>query len=496
MRVLHAVSEVFPLIKTGGLADVAAALPAAQARLGAEVRLILPGYPEVMARAGGLAPVAALPDAPGGATAWLRFGTLDGLEVPVYLIDCAALYEPPGHPYLDEAGDDRAGNALRFGLLGRAAADLAAGLDPGWRPDVVHAHDWQAGLAPLHMALDRASGRGAADGRPAASVLTIHNLAYQGLFPAGTHRSLVLPDAVMALDGAEFHGRFGFLKAGLFHADRITTVSPTYAAEIRTPAEGCGLDGLLTARAAEGRLVGILNGIDDTVWNPAADAFLPEPYDADRPEAKAASKAALQRRLGLAEGPETPVFGVVARANRAKGLDLLLNVLPGLVSRGAQLALLVAGDRDLEQGFREAMAAWPDRVAGRIGYDESLSHLIQAGADSVLVPSRSEPCGLTQMYAMRYGSPPLVRRTGGLADTVVNAEPEAVAAGTATGFVFDDPTDAALAGTLAWAIEVRRDRDAWRRLQRAGMTRDFGWPGPARQYLALYAAARAGAAGG
>ncbi|MEQ8968558.1 MAG: glycogen synthase GlgA [Azospirillaceae bacterium] len=492
MRVLHVVSEVYPLIKTGGLADVAAALPAAQARLGAEARLLVPGYPEVMALAETLAPIAALPEAPGGAAAWLRFGEIEGLGVPAYVIDCPALYAPSGHPYLDEAGIDRPENPLRFGLLGRTGATLGAGLDAGWRPTAVHAHDWQAGLAPLHMALDRAAGIRAEDGGPpAASVITIHNLAYQGLFPAETRALLGLPESVMSVEGAEFHGKFGFLKAGLYHADRITTVSPTYAAEIRTPAEGCGLDGLLDTRAAEGRLVGILNGIDDTVWNPAADAYLPAPYDAADPAPKARSKAALQRRLGLSERADTPLFGIVARANRAKGLDMLLNVLPGLVSRGGQLALLLAGDRDLEQGFREAMTAWPDRVAGQIGYDESLSHLIQAGADCVLVPSRSEPCGLTQMYAMRYGSPPLVRRTGGLADTVVNAEPAAVASGEATGFVFDDPTDAALAGTLAWAMDLHRDADAWARIRQAGMIRDFGWTAPARQYLALYAAARA-----
>lgn len=505
MRILHVASEAFPLVKTGGLADVAGALPAAEAALGADVRLVLPGWPAVMAHADGLPQVFADPDPPGGAPARVLYGALDGLGVTAYVVDCPPLYDVAGHLYMDDGGGDRPGNERRFGLLAWIAARLAMGADDWWRPDLVHAHDWQAGLTPLYLDLlaERpAPGRAAADrltsvtgraaGRRPATVITVHNLAYQGLFPPAALSPLRLPERVFAVDGAEFWGQLGFLKAGLYHADRITTVSPTYAAEIQGAAEGCGLEGLLATRAAEGRLLGILNGADRRVWNPATDPHLPARYDAADLSGKAACKTALQRRLGLSVSPDAPLFGVVSRANRAKGLDLLLNAVPGIVTAGGQLALLVSGDRDLEDGFRQAMAVWPQQVAGQIGHAEDLAHLIQAGADSILVPSRSEPCGLTQIYALAYGSPPLVRRTGGLADTVVNAEPEAVAAGTATGFVFDDPTAAALGGTLAWVIDTFRHRDTWHRLQQAGMAQDFGWEESARKYLTLYAAARAG----
>jgi starch synthase len=497
MRVLHAASEAFPLIKTGGLADVAGALPAAQAALGADVRLVLPGWPEVMAEAHGLPEVLAEADPPGGAPARVVYGALDGLGVEAYVVDCPDLFAVDGHPYMDDRGRDRPGHDRRFGLFAWMTARLGLGGDPFWGPDLVHAHDWQAGLVPLYLRLlaDRqasADGPAPSPARRPASVITIHNLAYQGLFGPEALAPLRLPERVFAVDGVEFWGRVGFLKAGLYYADRITTVSPSYAREIQTEAEGCGLDGLLSDRAAEGRLLGILNGIDRRTWNPSTDAFLPARYDADDLSGKAACKTALQRRLGLEERPDAPLFGVISRANRAKGLDLLLDDLPGLVTAGGQLALLTSGDPDLEDGFREALAAWPGRVGGRIGYGEDLAHLIQAGADSILVPSRSEPCGLTQMYALGYGSPPLVRRTGGLADSVVNAEPEAVAAGRATGFVFDDPTAAALGGTLTWAMDHYRDRDLWHGLQRTGMAQDFGWEASARRYLTLYAAARVG----
>lgn len=472
MRVLHVASEAFPLVKTGGLADVMGALPDALARCGADTRLLLPGYPAVL---DGLSVVGTVFDDAnifdGG---WGRVlqGQLRGIGVPAYVLECGGLFARPGNPYSTPAGD-WPDNHRRFAALCWAAWRLAGGADGAWLPAIVHGHDWQAGLAPAYLKLW---------GGAAASITTIHNIAYQGWFPAETLPELGLPAHSFGQHGVELHGGIGFLKAGLYYADRLTTVSRTYAREIQEPAHGSGLDGLLRARAAD--LSGIVNGVDYAIWNPAADSALPAPFDAGQLDGKAAAKAALQQRFGLPERPDAVLFGVISRLTWHKGLDLLLDALPLVADLDCQLVLLGSGEAELESGFRAA--ADGHRVAVLIGYDEPLAHLVEAGSDVILVPSRAEPCGLTQLYALRYGALPLVRRTGGLADTVVNADPEAVRDGRATGFLFDDATADALAGTMRWAAGLYADRPLWRGLQRTAMRQDFSWDAAAREYIALY----------
>jgi len=480
MRVLHAASELFPLVKTGGLADVAAALPPALQAFGIDARVLVPGYPGIMAALEEAEPVLDDPNLFGGGSARLWRGRLRGVRVRAYVLDCPGLYDRPGNPYLGPEGRDWPDNHRRFAALGWAAARLAGvpdgrPADPGWAPDLVHGHDWQAGLAPAYIRLA---------GSPVRTVMTIHNLAYQGWFPATVFPELGLPPGSFSIEGVEYYGGVGFLKAGLWYADRLTTVSRTYAQEIQGPEHGAGLDGLLRRRSAD--LVGIVNGADYEVWNPETDPALPQPFSAVAPAGKAAAKAALQARMGLPVTPDMPVFGVVSRLTGHKGLDLLLGAVQGLVDRGAQLVLLGSGDRDLEDGFELAARTWPRRVAVRLGYDETLSHLIEGGSDVIVVPSRSEPCGLTQIYALRYGALPLVRRTGGLADTVVDADPGNIAAGTATGFVFEEATVEALSAAIDRACALWQDRDLWSRLQRTAMAAEFGWPEAAAEYAAVY----------
>ncbi|MDX1540031.1 MAG: glycogen synthase GlgA, partial [Geminicoccaceae bacterium] len=347
---------------------------------------------------------------------------------------------------------------------------------PGWQPDLVHGHDWQAGLVPAYLALN--------GGRRPATVMTVHNLAYQGLFPRHLLGELGLPESSFQVEGVEFHGQIGFLKAGLFYADRLTTVSPTYAREIQDEEHGCGLHGLLRTR--RGELAAILNGIDRAVWDPASDRHLVAAYEPGDLDGKAANKAALQRRLGLTVRPGAPVIGVVSRLAPEKGLDLLLEVLPDLLEAGGQLAMLIAGDAALEEAYLAAAGAAPAEIGVQLGYDESLAHLIQAGADLTAVPSRTEPCGLTQMYGMRYGALPLVARVGGLADSVIDASMAAVDDGVATGFVFAPVTADMLRRTLEHALDLYADTAAWRRIVARAMTRDFGWRRSAERYLALY----------
>jgi starch synthase len=353
---------------------------------------------------------------------------------------------------------------------------LARGDFDAWPADVLHAHDWQASLAPAYLALQ--------GGRRPATVTTIHNIAYQGLFPAERLELLRLPSESLAIEGVEYYGKVGFLKAGLYYADRITTVSPTYAREIQGPEQGFGLEGLLRTRRAD--LVGILNGVDETVWNPASDPHLASCYDASDIAGKAANKAALQERYGLARQPDRPLLGVVSRLTPQKGLDLLLAAVPDLLASGAQLAVLGSGDADLEEGFRRAAADHPRRVGVVIGYDEPLSHLIQGGADAIVVPSRAEPCGLTQLYGLRYGTLPVVARVGGLADSVIDANEAALHDGVATGFVFAPVTVEALIETQKRALELYGERYRWGMVQRRAMSRDVGWHASATRYAALY----------
>jgi starch synthase len=356
---------------------------------------------------------------------------------------------------------------------------VAEGVDAGWIAQVVHAHDWHAGLAPAYLAYSRAAGTS-----QAASVFTVHNLAYQGLFPPSAFAGLGLPNEAYALHGVEFHDQLSFMKAALHFADRVTTVSPTYAREIQSPELGCGLDGVLRSRSAV--LSGILNGVDDAVWNPDQDAAIVRPYSAERVAGKAACKAALQQECGLQVQTDAPLFTVVSRLTEQKGLNLVAEVVPAIIERGGQLVVLGNGDAALEAAFARAAAAHPRHVAVRQGYDEALSHRIFAASDVTLVPSRFEPCGLTQLYALRYGSLPLVRRTGGLADTVVDCTLEDLADERATGFVFERFEAADLTRALRRAFTLwARPRD-WRAVRRCAMAQRFGWDTAAASYLALY----------
>ena len=475
LTVLSVASEAFPLVKTGGLADVVGALPAALAEESVRVRTLLPGYPAVLSALEDAQPVHAYPSLMGG-PARLLHGRAGGLDA--YVIEAPHLYRRTGNPYVDAQGRDWADNVLRFGALGRAAADLGRGADYAFRPDVVHAHDWQAGLAPAYLHFE--------PGPRPATVLTVHNLAFQGQFPAEHLEALGLPPESFTVDGVEYYGGIGLLKAGLALADHLTTVSPTYAAEIRTAANGMGLDGLLRIRAAD--VSGILNGLDTHVWDPAHDPAIVARYDARTIRDREANKAALQARMGLAIDPTALVYGVVSRLTWQKGMDLLLAVLPTLLDQGAQLALIGAGDAALEAAFTEAAARHPGRIAVHVGYDEALAHVLQAGADAILVPSRFEPCGLTQLCALRYGALPVVARTGGLADTVVDANEMALATRSGTGIVFSPVTADALAHALERTAALHAQPATWRAVQKRAMTTDVSWARPAMRYARLYRA--------
>jgi starch synthase len=485
MRVLHVGAEIYPFVKTGGLADVLGALPAALAGAGADARLLLPALPPLAQVLREARVVARVQPPWGGAPAELVQGRLDAptlASVPTFLLRHDALYARAGTPYGDGSGHAFTDNQRRFALLGLAAARLAEGAYAAWLPQVLHGHDWHAGLAPAYAAFSRRAGR-----HHAASVFTIHNLAYQGLFARGHFAELGLPAQAWGVDGVEFHGQLSFMKAGLHYADRITTVSPSYAREIQGHELGCGLDGLLRERSAA--VSGILNGVDDAVWNPEQDASLAARYSAAKPAGKAACKAALQGECGLALQTDAPLFGAVSRLTEQKGLQLVVETIDGLVARGGQLVVLGSGDASLEAALRAAAVRHPRHVALRQGYDEALSHRIFAGSDVTLVPSRFEPCGLTQMYALRYGSLPLVRRTGGLADTVVDCTLEELADGRATGFVFErfevgDMERALRRAFTLWA----RPRD-WQVVRKRAMAQRFGWDTAAARYLALYDAA-------
>jgi len=473
MRVLFVAAECFPLIKTGGLADVAGALPLALAKLGVDVRVLLPAYPAVHDGLAEPQEVAALPELFGG-PARLVAGTAAG-GLKVLALDAPHLYDRPGNPYLDADGEDWADNDLRYAALSWVAAEIGQGRLGTWWPHLVHAHDWQAGLALAYLAFEET--------RP-ATVFTIHNLAFQGLFPAARLEALKLPEAALSVDGLEFYGQIGFLKAGLVYADGITTVSPTYAREIQTEADGMGLDGVLRGRGDV--LTGIVNGIDTEIWIPETDPAIDAPYGARRLRGKGIDKMALQERFALDVDQAAPLFCVVSRLTEQKGLDLLLDALPELLDCGGQLAVLGSGAGWLEDGYRAAAESHVGRVGVVIGYDEPLSHRMQAGADAILVPSRFEPCGLTQLCGLRYGTLPVVARVGGLADTVIDANDAALRDGVATGFQFAPVTAEALGFAIRRACALYADRRRWQAMQRRAMSREVGWAAPAADYLALY----------
>jgi len=445
MRVLFVTPECTPLAKAGGLGDVSAALPPALRALGLEVDVLLPGYAQVLRQIGDATEVA-------------RFSEL-GLDCRVLksnellVLECAPLYQREGI-YQDPGGQDWPDNALRFGLLSKVAARLDAGYD------VVHCNDWPAALMPVFSQ------------KP--SLLTVHNLAFQGNFERSWLARLGLPAESFSMHQLEFHGRVSFLKGGLVHAGAINTVSPTYAREIQTGEFGCGLDGLLRERHAV--LSGILNGIDTDAWNPASDPHLAQPYDASSLDRKASNKRALQRRLNL-ESSDELLIGLVGRLTHQKGIDLVAAAAHELAALPAQLAVLGQGERSLEGALAAAAARHPGRIALATGFDEELAHLIEGGADIFLMPSRFEPCGLNQMYSQRYGTPPVARATGGLVDTIADGE---------TGFLFERAESSALAAAVRRAAAVWREPARWREVQRAGMGRDFSWRAAARQYAQLY----------
>ena len=438
------------------------------AKQGIEVRTLIPGYPAVMAALTQADPIYAVPTLYGAAARVLA-GKAAGLEL--FVLDAPHLFDRPGNPYVGPDGGDWPDNAQRFAALARMAADIGLGAVPGWVPQAVHCHDWQTGLTPAYLAL-------AGGGRP-RTVMTIHNLAFTGQVPMSLWRELGLPPEALGTDGVEFYQSIGFMKAGLYYADAISTVSPTYAAEIQTPAFGCGFDGLLRSRHAV--LHGILNGLDETVWDPWSDPQVTARFRKGHLRGKAKCKASLQTRLGLAQQSDTPLFGIVSRLTDQKGMDLVLEALPTLLANGGQLAVLGTGDPAIEAAFQSAAAARPDQVAAFVGYDEALSHQLVSGVDALLVPSRFEPCGLTQMMAMRYGALPVVSRVGGLADTVVDANEAALRAGVATGIV-GDASVAGLDRSLQRALDLWAHHAAWGQAQRAGMASDMGWDASAARY--------------
>jgi starch synthase len=480
MHVLHICSEIYPLLKTGGLADVAGALPVAQARLGCDARVLVPGFPALRAGILEQTLVAELDPAFGAPSIRLYRGVVPSSGTVVYVIDAPALYDRHGDPYADGNKHAYPDNHHRFALLGWVAVRLAEGLDYCWRPQILHGHDWHAGLAPAYLkAEEQATGR-----RLAGSVQTIHNLAYHGSFPSYVFGYLQLPAHFFDINGIEFHGQCSFLKAGLFFADKITTVSPTYAREIQSREQGCGLDGLLCARAHD--LSGILNGVDTAVWNPATDALIAGQYDASDLSGKHACRTALQREAGLAVQDDSPLFCVVSRLIEQKGLHLILAALPGIVQRGGQIMVLGSGDGPLEAAFQTAASTNPQSVAVRIGYDEQLSHRLIAGADVILVPSRFEPCGLTQLYGLKYGTLPLVRKVGGLADTVVDSSLENIGDSLATGFVFETLDDIGINSALRRVFALYRRQADWNTVQQCAMQQLFDWDAAAVQFLTLY----------
>ncbi|MGA0563580.1 glycogen synthase GlgA [Ancylobacter sp. VNQ12] len=473
LKVLSVASEIYPLVKTGGLADVAGALPAALEPHGIETRTVVPGYPQLLGALTGAEPVYHFDHLFGGPG---RLLAAEAAGLKLFVIEAGHLYDRPGGPYVGPNGVDWADNAQRFAALAAVASGIGLGLVPGFVPDVVHAHDWQAGLAPAYL---HYSG-----GRRPGTVMTVHNIAFQGKFPPELVPELGFPPHAFSIHGIEYYGTLGYLKSGLKLADRITTVSPSYAGEILLPEGGMGLEGLLNDRSDV--LSGILNGLDDAAWNPATDEHIPAPFDLKRLKARAANKAELQQRFGLDPDPDALLFGVVSRLTWQKGLDLLADSLDTLAEMGAQLALLGSGDADLASRFTQAAQAHPGRVGVWLGYDENVAHLVQAGADALIVPSRFEPCGLTQLSALRYGALPVVARVGGLADTVIDVNEMARTSGVGTGVQFSPVTTPALQQALKRTHKLWQDKALWKKLQRNAMATDVSWERAAREYDRLF----------
>ncbi len=476
MKILFASSEAHPLIKTGGLADVSGSLPRAILSQRQDIRLVIPAYRQVLERAGNLALAAYLKLDGVPNPVRILSGRLPGGNVKLYLVDSPDHFDRAGNPYTTRAGNEWTDNAERFAVFCRAIHALAvnaAGLD--WEPDVVHCNDWQTGLVPAMLA--------DSDTAP-ASIFTIHNLAYQGQYDWKTFNALGLPPEWWSMDAMEFHNSFSFIKGGLVFADWLTTVSPTYAEEICTSEFGCGLEGLLGHR--RNKLTGILNGIDYSEWNPGSDLLVPIQYNRRSLFHKRENKHAILEHFALPRKEDAPLFIIISRLVEQKGIDLVIDILPYLVKQGAQLAVLGSGDKAIETALRKAAREYREHVGIQIGYDETLAHLLEAGGDLLLMPSRFEPCGLNQIYSLRYGTVPVVRSTGGLADTVVDTTPETLEAKTATGFCFQTASTAALWNAVQRAIKQYREPEGWNRIIDTGMRQDFSWKRSAERYIDLY----------
>ena len=472
IEVLSVTAEIYPLIKTGGLADVAGALPAALAKNGVSMRTLVPGYPAVKAKLGPSREVYYFADL-FGVEARLFAGRAEGLDL--IMLDAPALYDRPGNPYVGPDGWDWPDNWKRFAALSWVASELGLGLVEGYRPQIIQAHDWQAGLVPAYVKFGPSA--------TLKTVMTVHNMAFQGTFGSDIFGQLRLPSHAFSVEGVEYFGGIGYLKAGVECADVVTTVSPTYAAEIRTPAFGMGLDGLLNNRSET--VFGVLNGIDMDAWNPSTDQSLRSTYSVNSLNSRNLNKAAVQEAFGL-EPSNGPLFAVVSRLTWQKGIDLLVNNIDMLVEAGGQLAVLGSGEAELENAVRGAAMRHPGRVGLVTGYNEQLSHLVQGGADVMMVPSRFEPCGLTQLYALRYGCVPLVSRVGGLNDTVIDANVAALQAEVATGVQFAPPSDDALANAIRRTLALYVDDKSWKKMQRRGMKSDVSWESSAARYAQLY----------
>ena len=476
MRVLFVSSEVFPLIKTGGLADVSGALPAALKTSDVDVKCLIPGYTSVLEKVENKTHLGTL-EVFNNISCELISATIPNTKVEVIIIKHAGLYERDGGPYTHPHGHDWSDNPMRFGVLSKVASLLSIYQSFwSWVPDIVHCNDWQTGLTPYYM-----RQQGITD---AKSLLSIHNIAFQGNFEQHWIQSLGLSPIDFQIDGFEFYQQVSFLKAGIFYADQISTVSPTYALEIQTEAFGFGLEGLLQIRSKD--ITGILNGIDTDEWNPEADPYLPSTYSEKKLAGKSQVKTALQEALHLTADSKKPLLGIVSRLTHQKGLDILIESMPELIELGCQFAVLGGGEKSFEAQFLAYAEQYPNQVAVTIGYNEPLSHLIMAGADIFIMPSRFEPCGLNQLYGLRYGTPPVVSNTGGLADSICHTNDETIKNNTATGFVIENVNKMSLLVTIKQALSIWNDQKTWKKIQKNGMKKDVGWKHSANAYVELY----------
>ncbi len=473
MKILHVASEMYPLLKTGGLADVVGALPFAQQQLGEDARVLLPAYPEITNQLVDTDVVERFNTFAGEVT--LRYGNFHG--VGIYLIDAPHLFARKGNPYYDSNYQDYSDNYLRFALLGFIAAEIATERDSWWQPDVVHVHDWHAGLACAYLKHKNA---------PVKSVFTIHNIAYQGVFAAHHLPEIWLPFEYFQVEGLEFHGQISYLKAGIYYADEVTTVSPTFAKEITREDYAFGLHGLLQTIEQSGRLHGILNGIDDNVWHPATDGCLPASYKIGAMQGKAKNKVALQQHFNLPTDKSALLFVMVTRLTEQKGVDLFLDNIDAILKNKGQVIVLGSGAPEFEQTLTELAEKYPAQVGVFIGYDENLAHLVIAGGDVIAIPSRFEPCGLTQLYGLQYGTLPLVRKTGGLADTVTDMTDEHFKSRTATGFVFEEATSKALQQAIKQAFKLWKTPRRWSSVRANAMRQDNSWKKASENYFPLY----------